>query len=332
MDKVIELIKLNYGLLPRLVKIIDGGYLGNNYFLTSGKGNFFLKGYCYQDISKVEEIQKIEFFLADGGIPVILPIKNNQGLYIFTVEGIHYSLFPYIEGRIVHRDDLTQKVFESAGKMLARIHLLSKNGIPDFVTEIISPYNKSIFSEELQLIEKKLEDKTQLDSFDQLAREAIYFKKNAVERNKIKYQDLNLPDSHLIHGDYHEANLFFDGNENVSHVFDLEKAKRAPRVYDIIRAMDSMCFFTHFENHNFENAKSFIQAYGSIYPLDQVEFETGIKYYYLKKIHSLLIEKEHYLKHNNRLNDFLKSDLVSLSYYSSNLENYTKRLMEFLRT
>lgn len=335
MDKVIKLIKSNYDLSLRLVKRIDGGYLSNNYVFTNREYNFFLKGYCYEDINRVEEIQKIEFFFAAGGIPIILPIQNKHGLYIFTVSGVHYSLFPYVEGRIISYNDLTAKALASAGKMLARLHSLTKNGIPNFVTEVISPCSKDIFLEEVQLIKEKLRNKNKLDNFDQfdqLVKKSINFKKEAVEKNQIEYEDLNLPNSHLIHGDYYNANLFFDEDDNIKYVFDLEKAKRAPRIYDVIRAIDSMCFFAHFEDKNFKKAKIFIQAYNSEFPLDEIELEKGVKYYYFRKIHSLLVEKEHYLKGNIRLDDFLKSDLVAFRYYASHLEDFIKRLSQFLIT
>lgn len=155
MNKIIKLIKSAYNLSSlKLVKRIDTGYLSNNYVLTNKKDKFFLKGYRCENIKKIEEIQKIKFFLAAGGIPVILPIRNQKGSYIFTIGGVYYSLFPCVKGHILRYGNLTAKALASAGKMLARIHLLSKKKIPDFIIEEICPCNKDIFLEEIKLIKK----------------------------------------------------------------------------------------------------------------------------------------------------------------------------------
>ncbi len=331
MQEVIDIINSTYDIPAlHLVNKVEEGVLSNNYILQNKEDRFFLKQYRFDERPRVEEVHKVKFFFSAGGIPIILPIKDKNGDSIVTVNGKHYSLFPYAEGRIIRRKDRSSQAFSSAGEMLARIHLLTKGGVPDFVSQTISPWSKERFFDNLALVEVALNDKKELDEFDHIAQSSIVLKKKIVEFNSIQCDELNLKNDHLVHGDYHGGNLFYDEHDSVQHVFDLEKAEASPRIFEVIRTVDFMCLPAQFGEESFSNIHTFFRAYHLIYPLSEREVINGVKYFYLKKAHSLWIEKEHYLKNNMRTDKFLQSDLDTLNYYGEHLEEYTKFLLKSL--
>lgn len=311
---------------PRLVEKVKSGYLSQNFILQSGKTRLFLKQYRFDSIERINEIQQVKFFLSQGGIPVVLPIKNNLGNFIFEHNHKFYSLFPFVKGKILRRRNRSSKAFASAGRMLAQIHALSKNGYPGIVKKKEKGWNKKEFLPKASEIQKQVESIENKTSFDRLALEVLQLKTKLVNKNDLSYRKLSLPGNHIIHGDYHAQNIFFDNNDEVKYIFDLEKTRLAPRVLEIVRSMDFMCFSGDFKSKSFSNANTYLKAYCQTYPINKNELERGIKAYYLKKVHSLWIEIEHYLNKNFRVDCFLEQELLMLRYYPKNYKIFIKKL------
>lgn len=325
--EVLNAVGESYGLsnLEFISKVTEG-YLSNNFVIENDGKKYFLKQYRYTDLEKIKEIHRVKFFFSEGGIPVILPLKNRAGDFISPIDGKFYSLFPFIEGRIIRRKGRSDKAFASAGEMLARIHLLSINGIPDITSSYFNFWSKEEFFAELKLVEEAMKIERAEDPFDTPARESMAYKADLAEKNTIFFEDLNLHRDHIIHGDYHGNNLFYDESDAVQWVFDIEKATIAPRSFELARCIDFMCFAGNFEEENFADARVFLSSYSATYPIEKKEVEAGFTAFYLKLVYNLWVEKEHYLDKNNRVDLFLESDLVKLKYYSKHLGEFISGL------
>lgn len=131
---------------------------------------------------------------------------------------------------------------------------------------------------------------------------------------------------HVIHGDYHEANLFFTRNSEVEYVFDWECVKYAPRTMEIARALSSVCFNGHFEEKNYANALTFLRAYSYLYPLKKEEISEALRAGYLSYVHEMWVLEEYYLRGKRKIYRFLGDQMRFLMYMSRNLEIYIKKL------
>jgi Ser/Thr protein kinase RdoA (MazF antagonist) len=287
----------------------------------------FLKQYRFDNIEKVKEIHRAKFFFAGGGIPVILPIKNNKGDFVFEHDGKFYSLFPFAEGKIIRRAERSQKAFRSAGEMLAKIHVLTKNGYPDIISDYRKRWDKEGFLKEAEVIRQKIEAISEKTEFDKLVLDTLSYKMRSVARNDLRYEDLDLRNDHIIHGDYHGRNIFYDENEEIKYVFDFEMTKMASRAFEIARSMDFMCFSNNYEEENFKDANAFLFSYNKIYPISKNELACGIKAYYLEEAHSLWMERDHYINDNARADCFLEGKLSMLNYYSQNFDKFVNKLI-----
>ena len=153
-------------------------------------------------------------------------------------------------------------------------------------------------------------------------------RKSLVASNTINWQDLDLKNDHLLHGDYYDQNVFFDERGYVSSVFDFEKTIYSPRSFELIRSMMKNFFSNDFNVSNINKAKLYLHSYLNIYPASREELRTGFRLYYLRTIHSAWVQKEHYLKKNYRVDQFLHNHYQNIKYLSEHFQEVENDLID----
>jgi homoserine kinase type II len=328
-EKLLAVINLKYGFIDvRILERVSKGYLSDNYILENQGKRFFLKKYRQFGKQRLLEIHAVKKFFSERGLPVVLPLEAGDGKTYFEWKNDLYSIFPYVEGKQCYQCFLSDQALADSGKMLARIHLQSKDGCPDIVTERTFGWNKEDFLEKLGII-RNLISKNKND-FDKKAEKFIQDKITLAENNLIKYSDLNLNSNHIIHGDYHQENIFFDENDLVKYVFDWEKTNKAPRVMEMARALEFSCFYGSFEKDNFRRAKVFLASYVDVYPVSKEELRNGLVAWYLSQVHSVWVLDEHYLKNNSRIDPLIDNYIMYLNYHSKNFKEYCNKVLDFI--
>lgn len=132
---------------------------------------------------------------------------------------------------------------------------------------------------------------------------------------------------HMVHGDYHAQNLFFNSEGQISHVFDLERTGAQPRSLELVRSMFLICFNSYFSATQFKQAKIYLQSYNQIYPINKSEVEHAVRFMFYKHALNLWIEKDHYLHNFKRADTLLSGEFRYLKYMSQNLETFIQRLL-----
>jgi homoserine kinase type II len=295
---------------------MDKGYLSENFVITSGGNKYFLKCYRFRERDRIDDAHKAKFFFASKGIPVILPIENIEGDTVTQIEDKYVSLFPFVIGmQFITKDSMIPAdVPRHLGAMLGSIHKASESGYPE-INQKFEPWNKENFYRSADAILDIINNKKELTDFDRKAKEAIEFKKGRVKEEWLLFEKMKDLRTGLIHGDYHDGNVFFDEAGNITHVFDLEKACIAPYVFEIVRAVQySRC--TEYNREGSEkHVAEFLRGYREERSVSSDELNQGIELFYQREIHGLWVEKEHYLKNNFRVSELLhtKAFLQSLS-------------------
>jgi len=315
------LIKINhlYGINVSSSEKVTRGFLSDNYFLSDGKTKFFLKKYRFDNSNRIVEVHASKKYFAEGGIPVILPMSLLDGKTFFEYDGAYYALFPFVEGKHIERGELTEAAIISLGKMLGRIHLLGKESklVSDDRFKI---ENKEKIFKKIEDILTKISEVSSPSDFDKVALENVQMKKKLLLGNTMTFESLGLNCDHLIHGDYLDHNVFFDENDGVKWVFDLEKTNYSPRTYELFRSMVYGLLSADVTEVDLKNARKYIDAYSSVYPISKDEIKRGLQLYFVKTVHGFWVESEHYLKGNTRVDHFLFDDHKRIKYLSENLD------------
>jgi Ser/Thr protein kinase RdoA (MazF antagonist) len=321
MEPLLQKIAEKYDLRLRLVEKVAQGYLSENHVLTNGDSKYFLKKYRFANSERIAEIHCAKKYFSDGGIPVILPIVNEDSETFFEHEKGFYALFPFVYDQQIAWDKLDKKAITSYAEMLARIHLIgSKSTIS--VSESNTPWDSKATLQKIEQILKIISGIEHKTEFDIRTEKNLLLKKTLIKSNQKTYDQFNFHNDHLIHGDYIVPNVFFDDNKNVSYVFDWEKTKYSSRFLELF---SSLIQCTLFET---VRSKWYLDAYLTLYPASKEDLENGLDAYCLEHTHSLWIEEEHYLKGNNRTDELLDSNSRKIAYFANDLNEFKKIIFE----
>ncbi len=311
---------------------VEKGAMSKNWTLKSANATqYFLKQYRAKfSEAEVKEIHKVKKYFASGGIPAVLPIENKNSETSFVFEQKIYALFPFINGKHIERKDLSPRALESLATMQAKTHLWGSRA-PFTIADNFKPWSKEKFYAKSQAVLdeiKKIEHKT---DFDLLVEEGLSLKKKLVDQNTKEFSDFNVGPFQLIHGDFLEHNVFFDDEEQITHLFDFEKTEMCPRVQELVRAINLICFESSFEEEDFKKAEIYMQAYQSVFPLDPAILADSLDVYFLKQVHSVWIETEHYLEKNYRADIFYPKTVANLKYSSQFREVMKDKLLNAIK-
>lgn len=327
MEKLIKFTSKNYSVDKiNNFEQISSGKTNLSYKIKTDKGDFVLKQYIYKDEERIKTIVRIKQYLAGKKIPAVPPIKNIEGSYYSKLNGNYIALFPFVNGTLFSDStNIPKEALFSAAKILAKIHLLSKNGLPNLTKRIYYGWDIKIFKKAVDIVREAM--KNQDDDFKETAEKLLNLKLKIANENKLAYSELNLKNDHFCYGDYQSQNLIYDDNLNIIAVLDLEIARNAPRVLELMRATDLFCFRGKFDDKNFSLAKIFIDEYKKIYPIKNEEMAAGVKaYFYSEYVYTTWLEERHYIQGNNRSDVFANAMLASLVYFSKNLETFTEKI------
>lgn len=325
MIEILNKINELYGINVSSSEKVEKGFLSDNYFVSSCDDKYFLKKYRFENSNRIAEVHASKKYFANGGIPVILPLSTKDGNTFFDYEGSFYALFPFVDGRHFERGTLTEVAIISLGELLGKIHLLGKES-KLIINDYFKIENEEKTMKKIEDILQKISEIDSLSEFDKVALENVHMKKNLLLKNKMSFENLGLNNDHLIHGDYLDHNVFFGKHDKVEWVFDLEKAQYAPRTYEIFRSMVYGLLSANVTETDLSNARKYIDAYSSIYPISSDEIKRGLQLYFVKAIHGFWVEGEHYIKGNTRVDHFLFDDHKRIKYLSENLDVLVDRL------
>jgi Ser/Thr protein kinase RdoA (MazF antagonist) len=324
MDDIKKAIVENYNLgsISSISKI-EAGFLSENYSISTPSGKFFLKRYI-KDVERVQDIHKVKMYFASHGVPVILPMTTVSGKSIFSLEDNVFALFPFVTGIHHNRQHIQDSISTEIAKLLADMHQIAQKS-PMTIPATFKFWNK----DKLRLADEiltKIDFITNKSEFDKLAQKNIELKKKLINQTEISHTAYNLEPLILIHGDFHEQNLFFDEKGRIKYIFDFGETKMGLRGYELWRSADYMFLNGKFTDENIRKVIHYLRAYNSFNSISEEILSACFRVYFQMHIHSFWVESEHYLKTNNRVDGFLEER--STSYFAQHRDEFLTEILK----
>lgn len=308
---------------------VERGALSENHILKSDETLYFLKKYRQPEARRIAEIHSAKHYFSAGGIPVILPYPTKNGETFFKHENSYYALFPFIEGIHIERGSFTPHTARELGKMLGKIHTLGKASTLPISLSTFNSWNSEKVLPVIAELKTTIESLSSKTEFDEYALKSVLLKERLIKENTLSFTDLSLSGDTLMHGDYLDHNVFFDEDNTLTHVFDWEKTEYAPRTHELWRCLTYSFIEARNPSVELSLAAEFLAAYKKESPIDETELKNGFLLFYLKTIHTIWVETEHYKKNNTRPDHFLIPGFKRLLWITENREKLVELILQY---
>ncbi|MCK9273443.1 phosphotransferase, partial [Candidatus Gracilibacteria bacterium] len=171
LQKVCEYFNLGF---LKSFEQINEGVLNVNYKIETEKGKFFIKTVRGKKQDSIETIYQTEKYMADRGIPAVSMLLSKDNENFLKLENLAFCVYPFIESNRSHI--YSEQDYFRMGKMLAKIHLTTKDSLPNFEVRSIKNPSKEDVSLSLESFKQKIEAKEVLDETDKKFLENINLK------------------------------------------------------------------------------------------------------------------------------------------------------------
>ncbi len=306
-------------------KSFSGGYTTENFSFSCEKNHYFLKRYNTTSTERIHDITvALERFSA-GGIPVIIPVRDNQGESAFFFEDAWWGVFPFIEGTVCSSKDLTTNQASLLGNMLGKIHKIGLTCNKEDV-QPITLWNKGVFTSDKLALEYVYQHEANKQEAETTAIQNLRLQEDFILNNPNSVAELRPENNCLIHGDFTHNNVFFTQDGRVQSVYDLDKTCVAPRGYEVARSILITCFDHGWDEKSFKLSDAFLRSYLAISPMSFEEFSHGFNIYVTHFMHTTWLEKKVILYKSKRHEPFIYSSHIRLTHLLSDYGTLAKRL------
>lgn len=240
-----ELLHSEYNIRNAELIPFELGVVNRNYRVDADGERYVLKSYATQHYTpeEIRRVIKIQELVRTQGfsVPAVFPNRHGEGV-TETADGF-VVLSRFAEGHHLERGRIPTAAARSMGETLGRLQTLMEP------IEELRPFKPSDLAITIEFLEKMLgiaEQNLGHTPAHEAARETLRWKIRTLpmmEPYMAKFETLR---SQLLHGDYQETNVLFDGRQRVSAVIDFDNIRVIPRAREFMRAM-SMCFYVQGE-------------------------------------------------------------------------------------
>ena len=283
----------------QLVETPKTGTINTIRILTTDQGRFVLRVYRHHILERIEAEHRIVTWVADKGIPAVVPLKTRDGENFVEYEGQFVTMLPFVLGKQISRDQLRVRDVEVMGRFLGEVHrVLAAYPVADIpsVGIRIEPEETLAGIDRLEGIVRAIKEPQLTDEYA-LAR-LVSRRKWLKGRGTEDVRAFSHLPFQVVHGDFQETNVFFEHGE-ISALIDWDKIYAAPDVWEIARVLHLML---HFEP---SHCVAFLKSYRERNGFSLEALDVAVHCYGLYRAYDLWLYEEIYDQGNDRVRQFV---------------------------
>lgn len=282
-----------------------GGLTADNFIVSDGSASYVLKNYKGKSESDIVFEENLLKELAAQNLPVVQPLNFN-GKTRFYEDGSFFSLFPLVDGGVLHGRQLKAVHFKEIAKVMPSFHAINslktnlkmseeiygKKRIDAFYSLPNQTLPRNI--SRLLSLKKELLESVESDSF------TSYFNKK-----------------HLVHGDFHNENILFS-NDRLAALLDFDLCHLGNRMEDVFNFLWLAFFSGAINDETVEQAKSYLNEMNAVYAFTPDELSFGFSFMLYSFATSVFIEQNAIKGENPLFSDLIERDLNKAEYLIEN--------------
>lgn len=293
---VVEDVLRYWRVIPLQVATPDLGTMNEIYLVDTEDGRLVLRGHRRRDRAAVEFEHAAMDTARAARVPAPMPLSSATGSRVVAHEGRWWSLLTWMAGNQPERGTHTPEQANAMGAMLGRVHVV----LESLPSPAQPPRSAGPTAETVRRAEELLSHIEGLA--DAGADEAAAHRWLTAQRDWLRrHADDPEPKpgaEQTVHGDYHDANVVFDGDA-VSGVLDWDKADSGSPLEELIRA-------THLSfGLEPQRCRAFVAGYRTVRTAEADELDGAALRYGFRRDRSLWLLDELYRGGNERLRPLL---------------------------
>jgi Ser/Thr protein kinase RdoA (MazF antagonist) len=277
------------------------GTIHQTLLLRTAAGAYALRAYRYRERRRVEFEHTLIAHARKRNVPAVapIPLPGAAGATILEREGRFYALFPRAAGHQRDHTEMGPAEAVAMGRALAEVHRALADVPHDRVEARSFATDTAKTLAGIAALEGVIQSQPTRDERDRLTIAQLGERRSwLLARGDAGSVDLPGLERQVIHGDYQQTNLFFEGSR-VSAIIDWDQAYVAPRAWEVVRTLHLV--FT------FDPAPCglLLDAYRAVAPMPLAELDVAAAAYSHMRAHDLWLYQAVYLEGNDRVRSFL---------------------------
>jgi len=277
---------------------IRAGATNQVYRVECASRVVFLRIYRRPDVAMAHREHALIRHVREQGVPAPLPLPALTGDTVVEYAGQVAALYEAARGAQLEPGTVTHEQAYGAGHTLAQIHRATAPLADAGYTPRDFAWDGSEWVERLNAVERAIRARGSGSTSDAWALQRLEAQRGWLRQPQCVHSAPPQCSPQVIHGDYHDANLFFEGDQ-VSAVIDWEQAAFLPRAYEVVRACHFMFRMAP------EPTQAFLAGYRTLSPLGQAELGDGAASWGCYADHHVWPLEEVFLHGNERARRFI---------------------------
>lgn len=268
------------------------GTMNEVFIVGRGSPEFVLRGHRHTDPGRVELEHDVMGTARAAGVPAPRSVATQDGSRFVKIAGRYWSLLEWLPGEHADRSAFTPLQARSTGEMLAIIHSAFAS-LPHVPAEPRPNETTATTVDRIDGLIRRIEAIPVLQPKDDCAHGWLCAQR-AWLANRVDENVAPCDDAQVTHGDYHDANLLYRGDE-VAGVIDWDKAGTRSASEEVIR-----CVHLSF-GLDVAMSTAFFDGYRSRRPLSDDQLDAAAARYGYERDRSVWLFDELYIQGNERV-------------------------------
>lgn len=275
------------------------GTVNRTLMVTTAAGRYALRTYRHADRAPVAREHAIIAHVRGHGLPAVAPLPLVGGGAILARDGRYHALFPIATGRQFPKHALGPREAAAMGVDLGALHRALADLPAVWHAQRDFALDRDATLAGIARLEAAIRGRPARGDADAPALRWLAGQRAWLDTCPPGARiDLSALPQQVIHGDYQENNLFLAGGR-VSAIIDWDQTYRAPRAWEVLRAMHLAFAFAP------DRCRAFLSAYRGVLPLPRADLDRAAAAYALKVGYDLWALESYYLRGEVRVAPFL---------------------------